>query len=196
MKKHVLRILPLSAALLLSHCGGGAQQNPPPNLAPLPPPGPTPGLDPASGGGGGDAGGGAPPAPRAVQTDEFSISITVENDVRNLVSVPVHVVSTNSQNAKQLVAGGSPKYWQSPFRGSNVRNLQFGQKGSPGATVRAPSVPRMDAVVLVADLAAPTSGNDFRILEIPLELDYSDPAAPVAHPISVRLTRNGWQRER
>ncbi len=191
MKTHLLRILPVGAAFFLSHCGGGGGSPPPPSP---PPPGQAAGTDPAAGGGGDAAG--APPAPRAVKAGEFAISITADNDVRNLVSVPVHLVSTTSQNAKQLVAGGAPKYWQSPFRGANVKTVQFGQRGGGTTAVRVPSVPRMDSVVLVADLAAPADGNDFRIMEIPLQLDHSDPGAPIAHPIAVRLTRNGWQRER
>jgi hypothetical protein len=188
------RLLPwLAIPFLLSACGGGggASQKLPPNLAPLPPP-PAAGLDPA-----GAAAAAAAAAPlRTVKVGEFSITLVADDDIKNLPAVPVHVISTTAETADQLAGEGkASKYWQSPFKGSNVQALTFGRKGSGSAAVTAPTVPSMDTVVLVVDLAAPAGGNDLRIVKIPLKLDFSNPLAPLANPIRVRLTRNGWQRE-
>ena len=192
-KKHPLLPLLVLAALLSACGGGGKAQQPPPNLAPLPPPAPSAGLDPAGGGG---APGGAAAPPRSIKIGEFSVVLVADDAIKNLISVPVHVISTTAETADQLAGEGkAPKYWQSPFKGSNVRALTFGQKGSNSVSVTAPSVAAMDTLLLVVDLAAPAGGNDLRILKIPLKLDYTNPLAPVANPIRVRLTRNGWQRE-
>ena len=188
-------LLPLlGISFLLVACGGGGKaQQPSPNLAPLPPPSPVTGLDPAGGGG---APGGAAAPPRSIKVGEFSVVIVADDEIKNLISVPVHVISTTAETADQLAGEGkAPKYWQSPFKGSNVRALTFGPKGSSSATVAAPSIAAMDTLVLAVDLAAPAGGNDLRILKIPLKLDYTNPLAPVANPIRVRLTRSGWQRE-
>lgn len=174
----------------LFSCGGGGQQNPPPNLAPLPPQGAAAGLDPAGGPPGG------PPAERTIQQGEFSLTLVADDDIKGLVSIPAHVISTDSDTAAQLAGEGKgPKYWQSPARGAHVRQMVFGQQGTSQTTLAVPSIPAKDAIVLAVDLAAPVGGNDFRIIKIPLELDYTDPTKPLARPIRVRLTRNGWQRE-
>lgn len=179
----------LGCSIILSGCGGGGKTNPSPAQAP------QNGFDAAGGLPAGAAPGGAPAPPRSIKIGEFLVTIIADDEIKQTVSVPVHVISTDAGTADQLVGDGAPKYWGSPFKGANVRRLPFGQNGSNSATVAAPSVPAMDTLVLVADLAAPAGGNDFRILKIPLKLDYSNPIAPVANPIRVRLTGNGWQRE-
>jgi hypothetical protein len=179
----------LAIPLLLSACGGGggARQAPPPNLAPLPPPAAVAGLDPA---------GGPAAPPRTIKAGEFSITLIADDDITSLSSVPAHVISTTAETADQLAGEGkAPKYWQSPFKGNNVQALTFGRKSTGMTAVSAPTVATMDTLVLVVDLAAPDGGNDMRIIKIPLKLDFSNPAVPVANPIRVRLTRNGWQRE-
>jgi hypothetical protein len=179
-----------SLCSLAVSCGGGASQNPPPNLAPLPPQGAAAGLDPAGGPPGG------PPAKQSIKPGEFSLTLVADDDIKGLVSIPAHVISTDPGTAAQLAGEGKgPKYWQSPARGAHVRTLVFGQKGIGQTTIQVPSLPAKEAIVLAVDLAAPAGGNDFRIIQIPLELDYTDPTKPLARPIQVRLTRNGWQRE-
>jgi len=178
--------------IALAACGG--KSSPPQNPeTPVFPEQTPPGVfDPA---GGGDNGSGTAAVPRTITQGEFQLTLLADGQIQQLVSVPVHVISADEDTASRLSALKAVDYWQSPYSGPVVISENFGQRGTSQRTVRVPSLPAKDFIVLAADLAAPPGGRDDRIIRVPLKLDYADPANPVARPIRVRLTPSGWQRE-
>ena len=130
----------------------------------------------------------------APKKDEFQLTLVADDPaVAQIDSIQVDVISTEAGEAARLMAEGPVKYRDSRKTGVDTLSHTFKKGGR--FSVKVPSIPAMDKIVLWAELAAPAQGSDTRMLVIPLVLDKSDTTkVPVANPISVRLTANGWVR--
>ena len=180
-------------------CGGGDKSPPPASL----PAAPQGALDPSGGGGMSPEQVAekqkqemAAQMNRGVKLGEFQLTLVVDDSaVAQLNAIQVDVISATAQEATRLEGLGPVKYRESRMRGANVRSQQLQRRGRQ--VVNVPTIPAADTVVLWAEMPPPSAGQDSRMLVVPLALDKSDPAAgPVAHPIGVRLTANGWVRDR
>ena len=111
---------------------------------------------------------------RSIKQDEFLLTLVADDpSITQIATVNIDVISTDAKNA--------------------ARSHTFRKGGT--FVVKVPSITPADSLVLWAELAAPGKGGDTRMLVIPLELDKSDPVkGPVAKPITVKLTANGWVR--
>jgi hypothetical protein len=192
--------------LLLLACGwslgacAGAKKDPPPASPPVPPNGK---FDPMTG---------APGAPtpaeleekkkqemaasinRGIKKEEFALTLIADDpSVAQIESINIDVISATSVEISKLESVGPVKYRDSRQTGANTRSHVFRKGGR--LVVNVPTIPAADTVLLWAELAAPASGNDSRMLVVPLALDKSDPAkGAVANPITVKLTASGWVR--
>lgn len=131
---------------------------------------------------------------RMIKQDEFVLTLVADDPaVAQIATVNIDVISTDARNAARLAADGPVKYRDSRIRTNAARTHTFRKGGS--YVVKVPSITPADSIVLWAELPAPGKGGDTRMLVIPLELDKSDPVkGPVAKPITVKLTANGWVR--
>jgi len=180
------KLLLLAGGWALASCGGGP--NPPPRRL-----GPS---DPGAGGTPADQAAAQQLAlNRTLKQGEFVLTLVADDPaVTQIASVNVDVISTDAKNAARLAGDGPVKYRDSRIRTNAARSHAFRNGGR--FEVRVPSITPADSLVLWAELAAPARGGDTRMLVIPLELDKSDPVkGPVAKPITVKLTANGWVRE-
>lgn len=134
---------------------------------------------------------------RTVKREEFSLTLSSDDPaITQIDSINIDVISTDAKNAARLYGEGPVKYRDSRITTGAARSHTFRKGGSYTFPVKVPTITPADSIVLWAELAAPSKGTDTRILIIPLDLDKSDPAkGPVAKPISVKLTANGWVRE-
>jgi len=132
---------------------------------------------------------------RTVKKEEFLLTLLAEDpSVAQIDSINIDVISTDANNAARLKGDGPVKYRDSRITGAAARSHTFKKGGR--FVVKVPSIAAADTIVLWAELAAPAQGSDSRMLVIPLTLDKSDPGkGPVANPITVKLTANGWVRE-
>jgi len=131
---------------------------------------------------------------RPVRKDEFAVTLVADSSVAQIDAINVDVISADAKNAARLVSEGPVKYRDSRISGGTVKSHTFHKGGT--VTIQVPSITPADSIVLWAEIAAPAKGSDTRMLELPLQLD-RDPKTPdpVANPITVKLTANGWQRE-
>ena len=139
---------------------------------------------------------------RGIKQKEFLLKLVVDDSaLARIDAVTFDVISATTAEAAKLEQMGSAKYRDS-------RKKDRGPDESDGNTltrvfkkggkfeINVPTIPATDTILLWAELDAPTSGNDSRMLMVPLVLDKSDPAkGPLANPITVKLTANGWVRE-
>ncbi|MEI6605825.1 MAG: hypothetical protein WCP35_10980 [Verrucomicrobiota bacterium] len=146
---------------------------------PTPPPGPGPV---------------APPENRLVRREEFSLILEADSSVAQIESINVDVISMDAKNAARVVTDGPVKYRDSRSLGGAVKNHVFRNGGS--VEMKVPSIAPVDSIVLWAELAAPSKGSDTRMLELPLTLDRKPTGELVANPMKVRLTANGWVRDK
>lgn len=132
---------------------------------------------------------------RSIKQEEFLLTMVADDPaITQIATVNIDVISTDAKNAARLAGEGPVKYRDSRIKTNAARSHTFRQGGT--FVVRVPSITPADSLVLWAELAAPGKGGDTRMLVIPLELDKSDPVkGPVAKPITVKLTANGWVRE-
>lgn len=189
----------LAGGWILASCAGGKKDAPQPNAA-LPPQKPQGPFDPGPGGTPADLAKAQQEAMamamnRSVKQEEFLLKLVADDaSITQIDSVNIDVISTDAKNAARLVGDGPVKYRDSRIKTNAARSHTFKRGGS--FEVKVPSITPADSLVLWAELAAPAKGGDTRMLVIPLELDKSDPAkGPVAKPITVKLTANGWVRE-
>jgi hypothetical protein len=175
-----LRAISVFATFAFAACGGNSS---PPAQAPQPPPlaGQGEAVAPAIG-------------PRIIKQGEFSLTLVANEDIRNIVEAPVHVISADKETSERLMKLTPAEYWKAPYQGRPVIAISFGMHASKEKTIRVPTIEANDYIILAVDLASP-EGRDDRILRIPLKLDETDPSNPVARPLRVNLTRNGWQRD-
>lgn len=199
MKNTYRSVLLVAAGCLMCACAGGKKDAPPPGPA-LPPQTPQGKFDPGPNGTPADVQKAQQEAMamamgRAPKKEEFQLTLVASDpSVAQIESINIDVISTDAGNAARLKGDGPVKYRDSRITGVAARSHTFKKGGS--LTVAVPTIPASDTVVLWAELAAPAQGSDTRMLVIPLTLDKSDPAkGPVAHPITVKLTANGWVRE-
>lgn len=196
MKNTCRLLLLLAGGWVLGACGNKAA----PQGPALPPQTPQGKFDPGPGGTPADLAKAqqeamALAANRSVKKEEFLLTLVADDpSVAQIDSINVDVISADNRNAERLKADGPVKYRDSRITGASARTHTFKKGGR--FEVKVPSIPAADTVVLWAELAAPAQGSDSRMLVIPLVLDKSDPAkGPVANPITVKLTANGWVRE-
>lgn len=130
----------------------------------------------------------------APKKEEFLLTLVADDPaVAQIDAINIDVISATAGEAARLEAMGPVKYRDSRQSGGNTRSHVFRKGGR--FEVKVPTIPATDTVLLWAELAAPASGNDSRMLVVPLALDKSDPSKPpVANPITVKLTPNGWVR--
>ncbi|MBN8459280.1 MAG: hypothetical protein J0M04_15730 [Verrucomicrobia bacterium] len=199
MKITYQSVLSVAAGCLVCACAGGKSNPPPPGPA-LPPQTPQGKFDPGPAGTPADVQKAQQEAMamalnRTVKKEEFSLTLVADDaSVAQIESINIDVISTDAGNAARLKADGPVKYRESRITGAAARSHTFKKGGR--FEVKVPSIPAADNIVLWAELAAPAQGSDSRMLVIPLVLDKSDPAkGPVANPITVKLTANGWVRE-
>ena len=134
---------------------------------------------------------------RSVKQEEFVLTLIADDPaILHIDSINIDVISTDAKNAARLAGEGPVKYRDSRIKTNAARSHMFAKGGAYFFPLKVPTITPSDSVVLWAELAAPSKGSDTRMLVIPLELDKSDPAkGPVAKPITVKLTVNGWVRE-
>lgn len=132
---------------------------------------------------------------RGVKLEEFTLVLLMDaGAAAGADAVNIDVISATAAEAARLERIGPVKYRDARQKGPNTRSLTFRQGGRHEVAV--PTIPAADTVLLWAELPAPQGGGDTRLLAVPLALDRSDPdKGPQAHPITVRLTANGWLRE-
>ena len=174
-------LLLLAGGWILASCSGGAKN---------PPPGGTPAEQAAA-----KQKAMEMALNRTLKPEEFVLRLVADDPaVTQIASVNIDVISTDAKNAARLAGDGPVKYRDSRIRTNAARSHTFRNGGR--FEVKVPSITPADSIVLWAELAAPARGGDTRMLVIPLELDKSDPVkGPVAKPITVKLTANGWVRE-
>jgi len=131
---------------------------------------------------------------RSIKQEEFLLTLVADDPaITQIATVNIDVISTDAKNAARLAGEGPVKYRDSRIKTNAARSHTFRKGGT--FVVKVPSITPADSLVLWAELAAPGKGGDTRMLVIPLELDKSDPVkGPVAKPITVKLTANGWVR--
>ena len=135
-----------------------------------------------------------PPENRLVRREEFSLVLEADASVAQIESISVDVISMDAKNAARVVADGPVKYRDSRTQGGAVKNHVFRNGGA--VEIKVPSIAPVDSIVLWAELAAPSKGSDTRMLEVPLTLDRKPSGELVANPMKVRLTANGWVRDK
>ncbi len=199
MKNTNCFLLSLACGLGMVACVGG-KKGAPPQGASLPPQTPNGKFDPGPAGTPADhekaqREAAAKAMERGVKPGEFQLKLMADPSVGQIQTINIDVISATGAEAARLEKMGPATYRDSRQPGSNTLRHVF-TKDETSVTVQVPSIPAADSILLWAELAAPTAGADSRMLVIPLTLDKSDPAkGPVAAPITVKLTANGWVRE-
>ena len=195
------QLLLIVSALTFVSCAGGKGDAPQMNSA-LPPQTPQGNFDAGPGGVPADLAKAQQDAMaaalnRSVKQEEFMLTLVADDPaITQIDSINIDVISTDSKNAARLSSEGPVKYRDSRITTNAARSHTFRKGLGRSFPVMVPTITPADSIVLWAELAAPSKGSDTRMLVIPLELDKSDPAkGPVAKPITVKLTANGWVRE-
>ena len=182
----------------MASCGGGGNDAPPPAAA-LPSQNPSGTFDPGPAGTPADVvkahhEAAANAMKRGIKQEEFLLTLVADPSVEQLDAINIDVISATAAEVAKLEQMGPVKYRDSRHAGANTRTHVFNKGGM--FEVKVPTIPATDTILLWAELEAPANGNDSRMLMVPLVLDKSDPAkGPLANPITVKLTANGWVRE-